>query len=114
MRARGWPVGATLTLLFALLCSTCTFAHGDKVHVRGTLVSVSADILTVKQLDGKPVDIKLVKATVYLLHANNADQPAKAADLAISDMVVIHATSTPAGLAADEIKFSVPAKTAAN
>jgi ABC-type Fe3+-hydroxamate transport system substrate-binding protein len=112
MRNLGQRAGTTLILLLAMMWSTGAYGHGDKVHVHGTLVSVSAESITVKQADGKPVDVKLVKATVYLLHANNTDQPATAGDLAVGDMVVIHATSTPGGLAADEVKFSVPAKTA--
>jgi ABC-type Fe3+-hydroxamate transport system substrate-binding protein len=99
-------IGTLLTLL-----GICAYAHGDKVHVRGTLANVTAASITVKATDGKTIEVKLVKSTVYTLRSNNADQPAKASDLAIGDIVVIHATPADSGLEADEIKFSVPAKT---
>jgi hypothetical protein len=106
--SRFFLAGMILTLL-----GVYSLAHGDKVHVLGTITRVSESSITVKVADGKTVDVKLVKSTVYTLHSNNADQPAKAGDLAVGDMVVVHATpAADSGLAADEIKFSVPAKTA--
>jgi hypothetical protein len=66
--------------------------------------------VTVKGVDGKAVEVKLVKSTIYILRVNSADQAAKAGDLAVGDMVVIHATQSDSGLAADEIKFTVPPK----
>jgi hypothetical protein len=92
------------------------FAHGNKVHVRGTIEKINADSVQVKTPDGKSVEVKLVASTVYLLHGNekqampadSADKPAKASDLAIGDLVVIHATPKGGTLEADEIKFSVP------
>ena len=103
--------------LYALLAATlltligvCAQAHGDKIHVRGTLTSVTASSITIKSTEGKDVEVKLVKATIYTLRANNTDQPAKSADLAVGDIVVVHATQANNGLEADEVKFSVPIK----
>jgi membrane protein implicated in regulation of membrane protease activity len=93
------------------LLGVCAYAHGDKVHVRGTVTNVTATSITVKGTDGKVVEVKLVKSTTYTLRSNDADQPAKAGDLAAGDIVVVHATQGDSGLEADEIKFSVPAKT---
>jgi hypothetical protein len=112
MRIRSAVLG-----IFLSLAAAGTFAHGDKVHVRGTITGVSDTSVTVKGPDGKVVEVKLVKSTMYILHLPTADQPAKASDLAVGDVVVIHATpvhSTPEGdtLQADEVKFSVPAKSA--
>ncbi len=87
-------------------------AHGVKVHVRGTITNVSDTSVTVKSTEGKAVEVKLVKSTIYTLHLPAADQPAKASDLAVGDNVVIHATPEGNTLEADEIKFSVPAKSA--
>jgi hypothetical protein len=98
-------------ILFTLL-GVCAYAHGDKVHVRGVITSVTATSITIKAADGKSVDVKLVSSTVYTQRSNNADQPAKAGDLAAGDVVVVHATQTDSGLNADEIKFSVPARPA--
>ena len=100
------------------------FAHGNKVHVLGTLEKINADSVVVKTKEGKSVEVKLVASTVYLLHVTenpakttdaNENKPAKISDLAVGDLVVIHATPKESSLEADEIKFSVPAapKTAA-
>jgi hypothetical protein len=108
-------------LLLALmlgLAGGLTLAHGTKVHVRGTVEKINADSLQVKTPDGKTVEVKLVVAsTVYLLHVTekqakpsdaSTDKPAKVADLAVGDLVVIHATPKGSMLEAEEVKFSVP------
>ena len=97
-----------LALLFALATGTA-FAHGNKVHVRGTVEKISADSVVVKTADGKSVEVKIAASTVFLSRANNEDKPAKAGDLAAGDLVVIHATPKDNILEADEIKFSVAA-----
>jgi hypothetical protein len=108
MRIRSTLIAAVLLLLGA-----SAFAHGDKVHVRGTITNVTDTSVTVKGPDGKAVEVKLGKATVYTLHVPPAaDQPAKASDLAVGDNVVIHATPEGNTLEADDVKFSVPAKSA--
>ena len=97
-----------LALLFALATGTA-FAHGNKVHVRGTVEKISADSVVVKTADGKSVEVKIAASSVFLSRANNEDKPAKAGDLAAGDLVVIHATSKDNILEADEITFSVAA-----
>jgi len=104
-------VYAVLAGLLLTLLGVCAHAHGDKVHIRGTVTNVTATSITIKGADGKPIEVKLVKSTIYTLRSNNADQPAKASDLAVGDIVVVHATPGDSGLEADEIKFSVPVKT---
>ena len=107
----------TLALLFTLV-SCNAFAHGNKVHVLGTLEKISSDSVLVKTKEGKSVEVKLVASTTYVLHvasnASNAadlneDKPAKISDLAVGDAVVIHATPRESTLEADEVRFSVPA-----
>jgi len=100
----------SLALLMALVASVA-FAHGTKVHVRGTVEKISADSLVVKTADGKSVEVKIAASTVFLSRSNNEDKPAKASDLAAGDMVVIHATPKDKNLEADEIKFSAPVAT---
>jgi Domain of unknown function (DUF5666) len=100
----------SFTLLIALFPSVA-FAHGTKVHVRGTVEKVSGDSLVVKTPDGKSVVVKIAASTVFLSRTNNEDKPAKASDLAAGDLVVIHATPKDKNLEADEIKFSVPTET---
>ncbi len=97
-----------MALLFALVMGTA-FAHGNKVHVRGTVEKISADSVVVKTADGKSVEVKFAASTVFLARSNNEDKPAKVGDLATGDLVVIHATAKEKTLEADEIKFSVPA-----
>src|SRR6266446_4271757 len=97
-----------LALLFALVTGTA-FAHGNKVHVSGTVEKISADSVVVKTADRKSVEVKFAASTLFLSRANNEDKPAKAGDLAAGDLVVIHATPKDKTLEADEIKFSVPA-----
>src|SRR5713101_3388688 len=88
---------SSLVLLVALATGTA-FAHGNKVHVSGTVEKISAD----------SVDVKIAASTVFLSRVNNEDKPARAGDLAAGDRVVIHATPKDNTLEADEIKFSVP------
>lgn len=103
-----------LALAFA---GGAAFAHGNKVHVKGTLEKIGSDSLQVRTPEGKTVEVKLVASTVYLQHARtkpgdapeaNENKPAKLADLAVGDAVVIHATPRDGNLEADEIKFSAP------
>lgn len=108
-------------LLFALsfaLATGATLAHGEKVHLYGTVEKIGSDAVLVKTKNGKSVEVKLVSSTVYLVHdrsksakPSNAgeNKPAKLSDLAVGDTVVIHATPKNNLLEADEIKFSVPA-----
>jgi hypothetical protein len=98
---------STLALLIALVTGAA-FAHGNKVHVRGTVEKINADSLVVKTADGKSVEVKFGASTVIVSRSNNEDKPAKAGDLAAGDLVVIHATTKDSSLEADEIKFSVP------
>jgi hypothetical protein len=106
----------TLALALALAAGT-TLAHGNKVHIRGKIEKVGADSLQVKSADGKTVEVNLVASTVYIQHraakpgdpaGTNDNRPAKLADLAVGDAVVIHATPKDGNLEADEVKFSAP------
>jgi len=106
-----------LTALLLALATGLVFAHGNKVHVSGTVEKVSSDSVVVRTRDGKSVEVKLVASTVYLSHMMvkidkpadpNADKPAKQSDIAVGDLVVIHATPKDNALEADEVKFSVP------
>jgi hypothetical protein len=106
----------TFAVLMAFAAGT-SLAHGNKVHVLGTLEKINADSVVVKTKEGKSVEVKLVASTVYLLHVTenpakttdaNENKPAKISDLAVGDLVVIHATPKESSLEADEIKFSIP------
>jgi len=96
-------------LAIAALMASVALAHGDKKHVVGTLEKINTDSVVVKTAAGKSVEVKLVATTMYVSHAGNEDKPAKLADLAIGDRVVIHATPKGETLEANEVKFSAPA-----
>jgi hypothetical protein len=93
-------------LAIVALMAGVALAHGDKKHVIGTLEKINADSVVVKSAAGKSVEVKLVATTMYVSHAGNEDKPAKLADLAVGDRVVIHATPKGETLEANEVKFS--------
>lgn len=104
----------TLVLVLAFAAGA-SFAHGNKVHIRGKVEKVGADSLQVKTVDGKSVEVRLVVSTVYIQHMaakagdppdKNDNRPAKLADVAVGDAVVIHATPKDGTLEADEVKFT--------
>lgn len=105
-----------LILSLALASSSApALAHGNKVHVKGRVEKIATDSLQVRTPDGKTVEVKLAASTVYVLHTpakpgaspdTSEDKPAKLADLAVGDAVVIHATPKDGSLEADEVRFS--------
>ena len=95
----------SLVAIFSLIAGVA-FAHGDKKHVVGTIEKINPDSVIVKTTAVKPVEVKLTATTVYTMRANMTDKPAKLADLAVGDHVVIHATPAGDTLEADELKFS--------
>lgn len=108
------------TALLFVLVAGMALAHGNRVHVSGTIEKISAETIQVKTRDGKSVEVKLLASTVYISHVTDkttkpvdltTDRPAKQSDIAIGDLVVIHATAKDNALEADEVKFSVPAAT---
>jgi hypothetical protein len=100
-------------LAVVALVASVVLAHGDKKHVIGTLEKINADSVVVKTAAGKSVEVKLVATTMYVSHAGNEDKPAKLADLAVGDRVVIHATPKGETLEANEVKFSASVAAAA-
>ncbi len=107
-----------ITIALALaFAAGMAWAHGNKVHIRGKVEKVGGDSLQVKTLDGKSLEVKLAPSTVYIQHMaakpgdppdTNDNRPAKLADVAVGDAVVIHATPKDGTLEADEVKFSAP------
>jgi len=97
-------------IFLVLVFAVPVYAHGDKVHVMGTLAKVSAEVVSVKTADGRIVDVKLASTTVYILRDGKTKDgtPAKFADLAVGQKVIIHATPKGTDLIADEVKFAPP------
>src|SRR5437016_1638206 len=105
----------TLTLALAF-AGGAAFAHGNKVHVKGTVEKIDGGSLQVRTPEGKTVAVKLLASTVYILHTRtkpgdapdaNEDKPATLSDLAVGDAVVIHATPNDGNPAAEESKLTV-------
>src|SRR5260370_9028438 len=110
-------LSASLLVLLFVLAAGNAFAHGDKVHVSGTVEKISAESMLVKTRDGKSVEVKLVASTVYISHvAGKAakpadateDKPGKLSELPVGKPLVIHATPKDNPLEAAEPKFSIP------
>jgi len=99
-----------IALLIAFALAAPAFAHGDKKHVIGTVEKLSTEAITVKTKDGKLVDIKLAPTTAYV---TNEDKPAKFADLAVGQRVVVHADPKGPDLIAATVKFASGATTPA-
>jgi hypothetical protein len=95
-----------LTLVAICALALGAFAHGDKKHVSGTVQKINADSIVVKAKDGNSIVVKFASSTVFIRRSGGTDKAAKPEDLAIGDLVVIHATPKDTGLEADEIKFS--------
>jgi hypothetical protein len=93
----------SIALLLAVLISLSAFAHGNKQHVIGTIVKISTDSVLVKTEDGKSVEVKLTATTAYF---TKDGKPARFADVAVRQRVVIHATPKGTVLVADEVKFA--------
>jgi hypothetical protein len=111
---------AAFLLSLAAVCGAA-FAHGDLKHVSGTVEKITASSIFVKTADGKSVEVKIVLSTVYVFHVASQsgtpsdasqDKPAKLADLAVGDRVLIHAKPNGDTLEAAEVKFSLPAAAA--
>jgi hypothetical protein len=92
-----------IVLVLSVLLALPTFAHGDKKHVIGTIEKISPESVIVKTQDGKSVEVKLAATTAYV---SNDGKPAKFADVAVGQRVVIHATPKGTELIADELKFA--------
>lgn len=97
-----------IVVVALMVMASAVPGHGNKVHLLGTVEKIGADAIWVKGKDGKSVEVKLVASTVYLQRINNEDKAAKISDLAVGDLVVIHATPKENTLEAEEVKFTVP------
>lgn len=93
-------------LLVLLSLGVACYAHGNEKHVQGTVARFTADAIVVKTADRSETVAKTTPATLYVLREGGADKPAKRADLAVGDRVLIHATPKGAELIATKVKFS--------
>src|ERR1700736_3474173 len=93
------PLGIGLSvILLVIAASAPVFAHGGFDHVRGTVVKVANNVLTVKTAKGN-VDLKLDNKT----ELTKNDQKAQLADLKVGARVIVE---VPEG-SKDKIAYSV-------
>jgi hypothetical protein len=79
------PVGLGLSIILLVIAASApTLAHGGFDHVRGTVVKVANDVLTVKTAKGN-VDVKLDNHT----DLTRNDQKAQLADLKPGVRVIV-------------------------
>jgi hypothetical protein len=96
----------TIAVLSLLMISCLGFAHGDEVHVMGTVTNVDASSISVKVADGTVKVVKIMPATKFLKN-NLAVTPQ---ELKVGDRVVIHAKPDGDTLNATEVKIGVAGK----
>jgi len=95
------------TLIAALLFVTApliTYAHGDMIHVMGTVTALTDKTVTVTTTttDKKSIEVVLTETTTY----ENGSKPATSKDLKVGDRVVIHAVKVKDTLQAHDVRFS--------
>lgn len=88
--------------MLSLVCATTVLAHGGNTDIMGTVTSVSAEQVIVKDREGKSVTVRVTKDTKY----RKGDAPGAAADLKVGDRVVIEAVGKADAYSAEEIRFS--------
>lgn len=91
-------------LLIVLLLAGGSLAHGEKKHILGKILLIKADSLVVESKDAKTIEVKIDSSTLFL----KDEKPARLADLAIGDRVVIHTTPKGLDTIAKEVHFRTP------
>jgi hypothetical protein len=97
-----------LVILGALFVRGPVLAHGGMTHVMGTVASLDADHIVVKDHAGANVSIRLTKDTKF----EKGEAPAVAKDLTVGERVVVEATGKVGDLIAGEIHFGSMKSTA--
>lgn len=77
---------ATLSLMI-LFAATILLAHGDATHLMGTVTSIDAKTVTIKDKDGKAINVMLETKTKYVKDKKAATKN----DLKVGTRVVIDA-----------------------
>lgn len=90
-----------LALSLVVLPAAGALAHGGKTHVMGTITTVDAEHLVIKNPEGQSVSIHITKETAV----HKGDAPAAAGDLKAGDRVVIDVVGKDTDLTATQIRF---------
>ena len=99
--SRAWSLALVLTFASLGSFSTFAFAHGGYEHVMGTVQSIGANVISVKQVNGRTVDVRLDATTAFtrgadVLHKN---------DVKTGERVVIEASKHDSYLVAHQVKL---------
>ena len=94
------------TILLVIAASAPAFAHGGFDHVRGTVVKVANNVLTVKTAKGN-VDVKLDNQT----DLTRNDQKAQLADLKLGARVIVDVPEGSKDKIAHSVKIGALTKT---
>ena len=104
----------TLSLAILLLAGL-VLAHGNATHLKGTVTAIDTAkfTFTIKQADGKPLNVMTDKFTKYL---DSKEKPLASSDLKVGSRVVIDAKmdNTVKMYVAEEVRIGVAPAAAAN
>ncbi len=92
---------AILAIACLLLLSTAASAHGDEIHVIGTVSRISSTSVSVTTKEGKTVDVNFGDKTSYL----RLKQPIDKGIIKVGDRVVIHAIKVKENLVAHTVEI---------
>jgi uncharacterized protein DUF5666 len=91
----------SFVLMTVLLLTALVHAHGNAVHVLGTVTAVSEVSISVKTTTGETKVVTIDAETKFL----KGDSAAALGDIHVGDRVVIHAHSHEGKLHAAEVKL---------
>ena len=97
-------------VVFFVFSASTVRAHGDEIHVMGTISKIDGTTITVTGSDGTSKSVVLDPETKFIKKSS----PAKREDLKVGDRVVIHAKEVSNALHATEVKIGDTPKTAAS
>ena len=90
-----------LTFVGFGLFSTSAYAHGGYEHVMGTVQSVGANVISVKQTNGRTMDVRLDAKTTF----TRGPEFLQKNDVKTGDRVVIEASKHDSYLVAHQVKL---------
>ena len=103
--SRAWLLALFLTFAALGLFSTSAYAHGGYQHVMGTVQSVGADVISVKQTNGRTMDVRLDAKTTF----TRGSEVLQRNDVKTGDRVVIEASKHDSYLVAHQVKLGAAA-----
>jgi hypothetical protein len=89
-----------------LILATMVWAHGDQLHVMGTVTKIDSMSINVKTTDGTVKTVMVMPETKFVKNGSTT----KLGDLKVGDRVVIHAIAMGDMLHATEIKIGESSK----